>query len=59
MFVNTVTTNGKYFVFNRVNLTQPIQMQLSKKQKDPSHFFAFLEYALNFEHFQKKHDPHS
>ena len=34
-------------------------MQLSKKQKDPSHFFAFLEYALNFEHFPKKHEPHS
>ena len=28
--VNTLTTDDKYFLFNRENLTQPIQMQLSK-----------------------------
>ena len=32
-----------------------IEMHLSKKQKIFSGFFAaFFEYALNFEHFQKK-----
>ena len=32
-----------------------IQMHLSQKQKSFSQFFtAFFEYALNFEHFQKK-----
>ena len=35
-------------------------MQLSQKQKSFSRrFFAFSESALNFEHFQKKYDPHS
>ena len=29
LFVNTLTTNDKYSVLNRVNLTQPIQIQLS------------------------------
>ena len=37
---------------------QPIQMQLSQKQKTFSEFFcAFLKSSLNFEHFQKKDDP--
>ena len=31
-----------------------------KKKKIFSDFFvAFFEYAMNFEHFQKKDDPHS
>ena len=39
---------------------QPIQMQLSKKQKTFSEVFsAFLKSRLNFEHFRKKDDPHS
>ena len=34
---------------------QPIQMQLSRKQKRFSEFFAaFLKSSLNFEHFQMK-----
>ena len=34
---------------------ETIQMHLSQKQKAFSQFFsAFFEYALNFEHFQKK-----
>ena len=52
--------NGKYSVLNRDNLAQPIQMQLSRKQKTFSEFFsAFLKSSLNFEHFQKKDDSHS
>ena len=38
-------------------LTKPIQMQLSKKEKNFSEFFsAFLKYILNFEYFQTKND---
>ena len=57
---NTLSADGKYSLFNRDNLTQPIQMQLSRKQKTFSGFFsAFLKSSLNFEHFQKKDDSHS
>ena len=35
-------------------------MELSGKQKTFFQFFAsFLKSSLNFEHFQKKHDPHN
>ena len=35
-------------------------MHLSQKEKNSSQFFPpFFESALNFEHFQKKDDPHS
>ena len=34
-------------------------MEVSQKQKTFSEFFsAFLKSNLNFEHFQKKDDPH-
>ena len=60
LFINTLSADGKYSVFNRDNLTQPIQMQLSRKEKTFSEFFcAFLKSSLNFEHFQKKDDSHS
>ena len=55
LFPNTLRADGKYSLFNRDNLTQPIQMQLSRKQKTFSEFFAaFLKSSLNFEHFQQK-----
>ena len=39
---------------------QPIQIQLSQKQKSFSEFFhAFSKSKLNFEHFLKKDDTHS
>ena len=39
---------------------QPIHMQLSEKVKTFSGFFpVFSKSMLNFEHFQKKDDPHS
>ena len=60
LFVNTLTADEKYSFFNRDNLTQQTQMQLSKIQKMFSHFYsAFLEYRLKVEHFEKKDDPHS
>ena len=60
LFLNTLSADGKYFLFNRDNLMQPIYLQLSEKQKTFSGFFsAFLKSSLNFEHFQKKDDSHS
>ena len=55
LFVNTLTADGKYSLINRDNLTHPIQMQLSQKQKcfTPI-FYAFLKSILYFEHFNKK-----
>ena len=57
LFPNTLSADGKYSLLNRDNLTQPIQMQLSGKQKTFSQFFsAFLKSSLGFEDFQKKGD---
>ena len=57
LFFNTLTADDKYSLLNIDNLTQPIQILLSQKQKTFSQFFsAFLKPALNFEHFQKKED---
>ena len=59
LFPNTLSAVGKYSHLNRDNLTQLIHMQLSRKQKTFSEFFAaFLKSSLNFEHFQKKDDSH-
>ena len=60
LFPNTLKADGKYSLLNRQNLTQPIQMQVSQKQKYFSHFFsAFLKSSLNIEYFWKRDDPHS
>ena len=39
LFPHTLSADGKYSLLNRDNLTQPIQMQLSRKQKTFSQFF--------------------
>ena len=39
-FVDTLTADDKYSLFNRDNLRQPIQMQLSQKDKAFSELFA-------------------
>ena len=55
LLVNTLATDEKYPVVNRDNLTIPIQMQLSQKQKTFSQFLcAFLKSLLNFKYFEKK-----
>ena len=60
LFVNTLTVNDKHYLLNRDNLTQPVQMLLSEKQKTFSEFFfAVLNSILNFKHFPKKVDPRS
>ena len=60
LFVNTLTLDDKHYLLNRDNLTQPIQIQLSQKQKTFSgFFFAISKSILNFKHLPKKDDPHS
>ena len=52
--------NDKHYLVNRDNLTQPIQIQLSEKQKKIFQFFlAFLKSILNFKDLPKKDDPHT
>ena len=54
-FLNTLTADDKYSLLSRHKWMQTIQMHLSGKQNNFSQFFsAFLESALNFEHFQTK-----
>ena len=60
LFVNTMTVDHKHYLLNRDNLTEPIHMQSSKKQKTFSDIsFVFLNSLLNFKHLPKKDDPHS
>ena len=40
LFVNTLTGDDKYSLLTMDNLTQQIEMQLSKKQKGLSQFFS-------------------
>ena len=49
-----MTADAKYYLLNKDNLTQPIQIHLSKKQKTFSQYCsAFLEFGLNVEHLEK------
>ena len=60
LFVNTLTDDCKYSLLYRDNLTQQIQLPLSQKPKTSSQLSSeILKPTLNFEHFQKKDDPHS
>ena len=55
LFVNTLTTDEKYSGRNMLNLTQQLEAPFSQKQKTFCGFFiAFLKYALNLEHLEKK-----
>ena len=57
LFFNILTVNDKHYLLNRDNLSQPIQIQLSGKQKTFSEFyFSFLKSLLNFKHWTKKDD---
>ena len=58
--VNTLTVDEKRYLLRKDNFTQPIQMQLSQKQKTFSEFFLpFLKSILKFKRFRKKDDPYS
>ena len=55
LFVNRLTSNGKYFRRDIESFQQQVQTPLSQKQR----IFArssitFLKCGLNLEHFQKK-----
>ena len=53
-FVNILPANDKYFLFNRENLLQSIQIQFSKKQKFLSQFLAaFVKCILNIQLFNR------
>ena len=54
LFPNTLSADGKYSLLNRDNLTQPIQMQVSRKEKTSEYFSAFSKSSSNFELFQIK-----
>ena len=58
-FVNTLTQNDRCFL-PKVRTWQPIQMQLPKKQKAFSRFFAaFLKFIFNFKYFAKNYYPYT
>ena len=60
LLVNTLTADDKYSLRNSENLSQQIQMHLSKKQKTFSHILApFLKSTSNFQHFETKDYPNS
>ena len=42
LFLNALTVNDKHYLLNTDNLTQPIQIQLSLKQKNFSEFFFYF-----------------
>ena len=54
LFVSTSKVDDKYYLLNKDNLAQPIQMQLSKKKNISQIFVAFLKFILNFKHLPKK-----
>ena len=59
LFVNTLTVDDKHYMLNSDNLTTPIQIQLSQKQKTFSQFFfAFSKSLLNYKHLPKNDGPH-
>ena len=55
LFVNALTADDKYSASIMRNLPQKFQTPASKKQNTFSGLFnAFMKYAWNLEHFQKK-----
>ena len=57
LFGNILAANGKYSVLNRVNLTIPVVMHISEKQKTFSEVFSsFLGSSLHFGYFETKDD---
>ena len=49
LFINKLTVDDKDYLLNRDNLTQPIQMQLSKKQKNFAvNLFCIFKIYIKF-----------
>ena len=60
VFVNTLTTDGKYSVQDCENLQLPIEMKLSEKRKRFSQFFVrFHQSTSNIKHIEKEDYCHS
>ena len=60
MFLKTLTAGDKPCLLNRDNLTQPLQMQLSQKQKTFAQlFFESSKFILHVKHLATKDDNHS
>ena len=50
-----MTADHKYFLNNREELPEPIQMDLPQKSKVLSEIIAaYLKFTPSFEHFEKK-----
>ena len=59
LFVDTLSIDDKCSLRNSENLQQPIQMEISKKEKTFSWVFAqFLNFTSNFDYFEKTDDLH-
>ena len=55
LFVNTLTTDGKYSRRNMLNFTQQLEAPIPQKQKNFSGVSnAFFKCPLNLEHLEKK-----
>ena len=46
LFVNTLTADDKYYLLNKDNLTEPIEMKLSKKKKLFFNFFNIFQITI-------------
>ena len=58
--VNTLTADYKHSAWNRENLPQQVQTQISQERKTFSGFvIAFLKCTLNLEYFENKDQSHS
>ena len=59
LFSSILAAKDKSPVLNRVNLTIPVKVQLSQKEKKFSEVFSsFMKSSLNFEHFEENDEPH-
>ena len=55
LFVDSLKADEKHYLLTRDNLTQPIQIELSQKQKTFfEFFFDLLTSILNFKHLPKR-----
>ena len=48
LFVNTLTADDKHYLLDQDSLTQPIQMQVSQKQKGFLDFFCIFQIYTKF-----------
>ena len=60
LFVNSLKVDEKHCLLTRDNLTEPMQIELSQKQKTFFQiFFALLTSIINFKHLPKRDNPRS